>query len=87
MKRRLSAAVVAIVVAATVGLSSETGVAEQKKKALDQWTYHVVTHSQYLKEGGSDLRRFNALGKEGGELASSYPIKGELIVSVFKRPR
>lgn len=72
VKSRLAVAVVAIVVAATVGLSSETGVVEQKKKALDQWAYCVVTHSQYLKEGGSVLKRFNALSKKGRELASSY---------------
>jgi hypothetical protein len=59
----------------------------QSAEKLDKWEYRTVNHSQYLREGGSDLIGFNNLGREGWELASSYPIKGEIVVSVFKRRR
>ena len=72
----------------TLGLiSTQTQTGGQSAPEAARWEYKVVNHSPYLRHGGSDLNRFNGLGKDGWELAGSYPIKGEVFVSVFKRRR
>ena len=50
-----------------------------------KWEYTIVKHSPYLTEEGSDFKRFQEMGNEGWELASSYPVRGEIVVSIFKR--
>jgi hypothetical protein len=59
----------------------------QGKERLQRWEYTVLRHSPHLREGGSDLKRLQSLGKEGWEVASSYPAKGEIVVSILKRKR
>ena len=52
-----------------------------------KWEYTIITHGPYLKKDGSDFQKLQNKGNEGWELASSYRIKGEIIMSIFKRKR
>ncbi|MDA0744968.1 MAG: hypothetical protein O2954_00485 [bacterium] len=52
-----------------------------------KWKYTIIKHSPYLTESGSDFKNIQALGDEGWELASSYPVKGEIVISIFKRQK
>ena len=61
--------------------------AGQSQSKRSGWQYTIVRHGPYLREGGSDLKKFQEMGTEGWELASSYPIKGEIVVSIFKRKK
>ena len=84
MSRRIAAIVILIL---AVGMFSNATLKGQEKDRLDRWEYTVLRHSPHLREGGSDLKRLNALGKEGWEVASSYPVRGEIVVSILKRRR
>ena len=72
---------------AVVGLALTSNLQSQAKDKLDRWEYSVLRHSPHLRDGGSDLKRLQALGKEGWEVASSYPVRGEIVVSILKRRR
>jgi len=52
-----------------------------------KWEYTVLRHSPHLKEGGTDFGKIQKMGKNGWALASSYPVKGEIVISVFKRQK
>lgn len=75
----------ALLVAGLVLVSFAVGNYAKSESAKVKWEYTIVKHSPYLKETGSDFKKFTTMGAEGWELASSYPIKGEIIVSIFKR--
>ena len=51
------------------------------------WDYTIMQHAPYLTERGSDLQKIREMGKSGWELASSYRVKGEVVISIFKRLR
>ena len=57
----------------------------QSKSKGYWWEYTLLKHSPYLREAGSDFKEFQEMGKDGWELSSSYPVKGEIVNSVFKR--
>jgi hypothetical protein len=59
----------------------------QSTKKVQQWEYVILKHSPHLKETRTDFKEVQAMGKEGWQLASSYTIRGEVVVSIFKRPR
>ena len=59
--------------------------AGESKSKTPRWEYRILAHSPNLKKGGSDLQKLQDKGKEGWELASSYRIKGEIIVSILKK--
>lgn len=61
-----------------------TGQSTSKKQ---QWEYVIFKHSPHLKETGTDFKEMQTMGKEGWQLASSYTVRGEVVVSIFKRPR
>lgn len=69
------------------GVALTSDLQSQGKEKLDRWEYSVLRHSPHLREGGSDLKRLQALGKEGWEVASSYQVRGEIVVSILKRRR
>ncbi|MDP6777685.1 MAG: hypothetical protein QGI83_13070 [Candidatus Latescibacteria bacterium] len=51
------------------------------------WDYTIIQHAPYLTERGSDLQKIREMGRSGWELASSYRVKGEVVISIFKRPK
>ena len=59
----------------------------QTASKMQQWEYTLLKHSPHLTETGTDFKEIQALGKEGWQLASSYTLRGEVVVSIFKRPR
>ena len=59
----------------------------QTTKKKSKWEFTSIRHSPYLKNTGSDIKKMKSMGAEGWELASSYPVKGEIIISVFKRKK
>lgn len=59
----------------------------QTANKIQQWEYTLLKHSPHLTETGTDFKEIQALGKEGWQLASSYTLRGEVVVSIFKRPR
>lgn len=61
-----------------------TGQSTNKKQ---RWEYTLLKHSPHLKEAGTDFKEIQALGKEGWQLASSYTVRGEVVISIFQRPR
>ncbi len=69
------------------GLALQSDLFGQPKDRLDRWEYTVLRHSPHLREGGSDMKSLRNLGKEGWEVASSYPTRGEIVVSILKRRR
>ena len=77
----VAAAIIIGSFAAVIYAAGQT-TAESKRA---KWKYTVITHGPYLKKGGSDLQKLQNKGKEGWELASSYRIKGEIIVSILKK--
>jgi hypothetical protein len=54
------------------GFAARSDLLSQPKDRLDKWEYMVLRHSPHLREGGSDIKRLQSLGKEGWEVASSY---------------
>jgi len=58
---------------------------QAQKKAV-KWEYSVLRHSPNLRRGGDDLGKIQSMGAKGWELAASYRVKGEIIISVFKKP-
>lgn len=78
---------VVVAVCLIAGLVIGSDLFGQAPKKLDKWEYTVLRHSPHLREGGSDLKRLQSLGRDGWEVASSYPVKGEIIVSILKRRR
>ncbi len=70
-----------------LGIVFQSDLLGQPKEKLDKWEYTVLKHSPHLREGGSDLKRLQSLGREGWEVASSYGVRGEIIVSILKRRR
>ena len=52
-----------------------------------KWDYSIVRHSPHMTESGSDFKKLRRMGSKGWELAASYPAKGEVIYSIFKRKR
>ena len=59
----------------------------QSNSKVVKWEYSILKHDPYLREAGSDFKNIVKLGSEGWELAASYPAKGEVIYSIFKRPK
>jgi len=59
----------------------------QTATKVQQWEYMLLKHSPHLTETGTDFKEIQALGKEGWQLTSSYTLRGEVVVSIFKRPR
>jgi hypothetical protein len=59
----------------------------QASSKMQRWEYSILKHSPLLKEGGTDFAKMQKLGKEGWELSSSYAMRGEVIISIFKRKR
>ncbi len=59
----------------------------QSRAKPRKWQYTTLRHSPYLKKGGSDLAKIQEMGAKGWELAASYPVKGEIVVSIFKRSK
>lgn len=59
----------------------------QTPKKVQKWEYAILKHSPHLKESGTDFKEIEALGKEGWQLASSYTLRGEVVISIFQRPR
>ena len=57
----------------------------QSKSKGPRWEYTLRKHSPYLREAGSDFKEFQEMGKDGWELSSSLPVKGEIVISVSKR--
>lgn len=82
-KRILAASALVLV----LGPVLNSGLQGQPEEKLARWEYTMLRHSPHLREGGSDLKRLHSLGKEGWEVASSYPVKGEIVVSILKRRR
>ena len=61
-----------------------TGQSPAKKQ---RWEYTLLKHSPHLKESGTDFKEIEALGKDGWQLASSYTVRGEVVISIFQRPK
>lgn len=59
----------------------------QATRKVQKWEYTIFKHSPHLKEAGTDFKEIQTMGKEGWELAASYTIRGEVVVSIFKRPQ
>lgn len=59
----------------------------QSSTKKQRWEYTIFKHSPLLKEGGTDFTKMQALGKDGWELGSSYSMRGEVVISIFKRQR
>lgn len=76
-------AILLVVVSFAVGNYAASHAETSKVK----WDYAIVRHSPHMTEHGSDFRKFRRMGSDGWELASSYPAKGEVIYSLFKRTR
>ena len=55
-----------------------------KKKGKVRWDYTIVRHAPHMREGESDFKKIRNLGSEGWELASSYPVKGEIVIPIMK---
>jgi hypothetical protein len=81
-KRLIALLVAGLVLGSFAAGNYATG---QTKSKIEKWEYTTLRHSPILKEKGSDMRKIQGMGTEGWELASSYRVKGELIVSIFKR--
>ncbi len=77
----------AILVAGLILGSFAAGNYAQTKSKGPKWEYTTLRHSPILKERGSDFKKFRSMGSEGWELASSYRVKGEIVVSIFKRKK
>lgn len=59
----------------------------QTTNKTPKWEYTILKHSPHLKETGTDFKEMQALGKDGWQLASSYTIRGEVVVSIFQRQK
>ncbi len=59
----------------------------QTASKVQQWEYTLLKHSPHLTETGTDFKEIQAIGKEGWQLASSYTLRGEVVISIFKRPK
>ena len=59
----------------------------QSSTKVQRWEYTILKHSPLISEGSTDFGKIQKLGKEGWELSSSYSMRGEIIVSIFKRKR
>lgn len=86
MKKVITGALGVVGCVAVLFAASEI-LGQEPKEKLDRWEYTVMRHSPHIREGGSDLKRLQALGKDGWEVASSYPARGEIVVTILKRRR
>jgi len=85
VRRRIVIGVIAggLLMSAIIAATPSTS----KRPERPRWEYTVIRHSPLLKSGGTDLKNIQEIGKEGWELAASYPTRGEVIYSIFKRPK
>lgn len=82
---RFNRFVAVLVVGLVLGAFAVGNYAAGAPQAKQKWEYTLCKHSPYLTEGGSDFKEIQRLGDEGWELASSYSVRGEMVISIFKR--
>ena len=85
MRKRLVTAL--LVVGFLLGSLVAANYAAETKPKRPRWEYLVLRHSPGLKQSGSDMKKIQEMGSEGWELASSYPSRGEIIYTIFKRTK
>ena len=86
MRSRLAVTIlVAGLVLASIVVGNYASV--QAQKSAPKWEYTMLRHRPHLKRGGDDMEKIQAMGAKGWELAASYRVKGEIIISVFKKPK